>query len=57
MTKVLIKGLDKTLSRDANQRRQWHPTPALLPGKPQGWRSLVVCGPWGRTEPDTTEVT
>ena len=28
-------------------RRQWHPTPALLPGKSHGWRSLVGCGPWG----------
>ena len=24
-------------------RRQWHPTPALLPGKSHGWRSLVGC--------------
>ena len=23
------------------QRRQWHPTPVLLPGKSHGWRSLV----------------
>ena len=30
------------------QRRQWHPTPVLLPGKSHGWRSLVGCGPWGR---------
>ena len=22
-------------------RRQWHPTPILLPGKSHGWRSLV----------------
>ena len=29
-------------------RRQWHPTPVLLPGKSHGWRSLVGCGPWGR---------
>ena len=29
-------------------RRQWHPTPVLLPGKSHGWRSLEVCGPWGR---------
>ena len=29
-------------------RRQWHPTPVLLPGKSQGWRSLVGCSPWGR---------
>ena len=29
-------------------RRQWHPTPILLPGKSHGWSSLVGCGPWGR---------
>ena len=29
------------------QRRQWHPTPVLLPGKPHGWRSLAGCSPWG----------
>ena len=29
-------------------RRQWHPTPALLPGKSHGWRSLVGCSLWGR---------
>ena len=29
------------------QRRQWHPTPVLLPGKSHGWRSLVGCAPWG----------
>ena len=38
-----------------NRRRQWHPTPVLLPGKPHGWRSLVGCSPWGRKELDTTE--
>ena len=36
-------------------RRQWHPTPVLLPGKPHGRRSLVGCSPWGRKESDTTE--
>ena len=29
-------------------RRQWHPTPVLLPGKSHGQRSLVGCSPWGR---------
>ena len=29
-------------------RRQWHPTPVLLPGKSHGWRSLEGCSPWGR---------
>ena len=28
------------------QRRQWQPTPVLLPGKSHGWR--VGCSPWGR---------
>src|SRR5574341_183548 len=37
------------------QRRQWHPTPGLLPGKSHGGRSLVGCRPWGRKESDTTE--
>ena len=37
------------------QRRQWHPTPLLLPGKSYGQRSLVGCSPWGHEESDTTE--
>ena len=39
----------------AGRRRQWHPTPVLLPGKSHGRRSLVGCSPWGRYESDTTE--
>ena len=37
------------------QRRQWHPTPVLLPGKSLGRRSLVGCSPWGCQKSDTTE--
>ena len=37
------------------QRRQWHPTPVLLPGKSHGRQSLVGCSPWGGQESDTTE--
>ena len=36
------------------ERRRWHPTPVLLPGKSHGRRSLVVCSPWvakSRTRP------
>ena len=36
-------------------RRQWHPTPVLLPGNSHGWRSLVDCSPWDCLELDTTE--
>ena len=39
------------------RRRQWHPTPVLLPGESQGRGSLVGCRLWGRTESDTTEAT
>ena len=44
-------------TRDLFWRRQWHPTPVLLPGKSHGQRSLVGCGLWGHTESDTTEAT
>ena len=36
-------------------RRQWHPTPVLLPGRSHGWRSLEGCSPWGRWGSDMTE--
>ena len=42
-------------SSTSGRRRQWHPTPVLLPGKSHGWRSLVGCSPWGREESDRTE--
>jgi len=35
-------------SMGVHQRRQWHPTPVLLPRKSHGWRSLVGYSPWGR---------
>ena len=48
--KHILKYLDLFL-----WRRQWHPTPVLLPGKSHGQRSLVGCSPWGREEWDMTE--
>ena len=39
----------------AYRRRQWHPTPVLLPRKSNGWRSLVGCCLRVRTESNTTE--
>ena len=49
--------LKRELSRARIQgwKRQWHPSPVLLPGKSHGWRSLVGCSPWGHYELDTTE--
>ena len=38
----------QAFSRLFVQRRQWHPTLVLLPGKSHGRRSLVGCSPWGR---------
>ena len=37
------------------RRRQWQPTPVLLPGKSHAWRSLVCCSRWGHEKSDTTE--
>ena len=49
--------MDMSLSRlwEMVWRRQWQPTPVLLPGKSHGRRSLVGYSPWGHEESDTTE--
>ena len=39
----------------SNWRKQWHPTPVLLPGKSHGRRSLLGCSLWGQSKLDTTE--
>ena len=44
-----------SLGREDPQRRQWQPTPVLLPGEFHGWRSLIGYSPWGRRELDTIE--
>ena len=36
-------------------KRNWQPTPVLLPGKSHGWRSPVGYSLWGCKESDTTE--
>ena len=43
------------VTKPVEQRRQWHPTPVPLLGKPHGRRSLVGCSPWGHKESDMTE--
>ena len=48
MIKESIQEEDKTIVSIYAWRRQWHPTPVLLPGKSHGWRSLEGCSPWGR---------
>ena len=56
-TTLVERGEDSFLKGTcgSSRRRQWHPTPVLLPGKSHGRRSLVGYSPWGRTESDTTE--
>ena len=44
-----------SVSHSVWQRKQWHPTPVLLPGKSHGQKSLVGCSPWGCKESDMTE--
>ena len=44
-----------TVSQCHFRKRQWHPTPVLLPGKSHGQRSLVGCSPWRHQELDMTE--
>ena len=44
----------RSLSRE-DPLEKWQPTPAFLPGKSHGWRSLVGYSPWGHKESDTTE--
>ena len=55
LTKNLIFCIYLCIYRCICRRRQWQPTPVLLPGKSHGWRSLVGYSPWGREESDTTE--
>ena len=38
---LVMNGRFLYMPRDGFWRRQWQPTPVLLPGKSHGWRSLV----------------
>ena len=51
----MIDGTRFTWVYILKRRRQWHPTPVLLPGKSHGQSSLVGSSPWGPEESDTTE--
>ena len=52
---ALGASVKRTFFEVTYRRRQWQPTPILLPGKSHGRRSLVSCSPWGRWGLDTTE--
>ena len=49
------QGRDKASFIACVRRRQWHPTPVLLPAKSHGRRTLVGCSPSGHKELATTE--
>ena len=53
----ILKEINPEYSGLLSWRRKLQPTPVLLPGKFHGWRSLVGCHLWGRTESNTTEAT
>ena len=52
---LFVVKLDLGFLSGSDRRRQWHPTPVLLPGKSHGRRSLVGCSPWGCEESGMTE--
>ena len=54
---IFVSKVVSLLFNILSRRRQWHPTPVLLPGKSHRWRSLVGCSPWGHWELDTTWAT
>ena len=60
LVKYFFKKNVLDVSKLQNRRRQWHPTPVLLPGKSHGWRSLVGRSPWQlnrrSTSPQTKSV-
>ena len=47
MENIMKERKELGVTEKLNPRRQWHPTPVLLPGKSHGWRSLVGSSPWG----------
>ena len=46
--------MDREAGNACLWRRQWHPTPVLLPGGFHGQGSLAGFSPWGLRESDMT---
>ena len=44
---ITFKTMHLHLFISMSRRRQWHPTPVLLPGESHGRKSLVGCSTWG----------
>ena len=52
-----IRGKFHPWVRKIPWRREWQPTPVLLPGESQEQRSLAGYSPWGHKELEMTEAT
>ena len=51
----LIPGVERSCGGKILWRREWIPTPVLLPGEVHGQRSLVGYSSWGYKKSGTTE--
>ena len=51
-----VPAIQKALVRTIPWRREWLPTPVLLPGEFHGQRRLVGYSPWGHKGSDMTEL-
>ena len=47
LLQIRITEVIESVQNKKGPRRQWHPTPVLLPGESHGRRILVGCSPWG----------
>ena len=55
LSSIWWEGLELHPGWEDPRRRQWQPTPGLLPGEFHGQGSLVGYSPWGRKELNMTE--
>ena len=56
-TDYFSKFINLVLTTVYKWRRQWQPTPVLLPGKSHGQRSLVGCSLWSQALWEPLEIT
>ena len=52
---IVVKNLPANAGEEDPLEGEWQPTPAFMPGKFCGWRSLADYSPQGHKESETTE--